>query len=116
MPASGGAPASPRKSRLNGGKVTRILHCRASDRSLIQNWIKENEPMKTIHEGQCGLCAHFGEDHPGEHQLVQIRQGHSAPEDFVEECGHPRHASLNLKVTPISGCDGFLPAEATSRY
>jgi hypothetical protein len=66
--------------------------------------------MKHVEEGQCGLCAHFGEDHPGEHQLVQIRQAHEAPEDFVEECGHPRHASLNLKVTPISGCDGFEPA------
>ena len=30
--------------------------------------------------------------------------------DLIEECGHPRHASLNLKVTPISGCDGFEPA------
>lgn len=72
--------------------------------------------MKTVHEGQCGLCAHYGEDHPGEHQLVQIRQGHAAPEDFIEECGHPRHATLNLKVTPISGCDGFLPAESSDRY
>src|SRR5687768_4804784 len=32
------------------------------------------------------------------------------PEDLVEECGHPRHASLHLMVTPISGCDGFKPA------
>ena len=73
--------------------------------------------MQQVHEGQCGLCAHFGEHHEGEHeegsaqQLTQIRRSHEAPEDLVDDCGHPRHASLNLKVTPISGCDGFEPAE-----
>ena len=67
--------------------------------------------MQQVAEGQCGLCAHFGENHPGEHELVQIRQAHEAPETLIEDCGHPRHASLNLKVTPISGCDGFEPAE-----
>lgn len=60
-----------------------------------------------IHEGQCGLCAHFGENHPREQQLVQIRTKHEAPEDLVDECGHPSHAPLHLKVTPISGCAGF---------
>ena len=68
------------------------------------------EAMQQVAEGQCGLCAHFGENHPGEHELVQIRQAHEAPETLVDECGHPRHASLHLKVTPISGCDGFEPA------
>jgi hypothetical protein len=29
---------------------------------------------------------------------------------MVDECGHPRHAPLHLKVTPLSGCDGFAPA------
>jgi hypothetical protein len=38
---------------------------------------------------------------------MQIRKNHEAPETLVDECGHPRHASLHLKVTPISGCDGF---------
>jgi hypothetical protein len=66
--------------------------------------------MYHVHEGQCGLCTHFGEHHPGEPQLVQIRVSKEAPEDLVEECGHPKHASLNLVVTPISGCDGFEPA------
>ena len=33
-----------------------------------------------------------------------------SPEDLIDDCGHPRHASLHLKVTPISGCDGFEPA------
>jgi hypothetical protein len=63
--------------------------------------------MQQVHEGQCGLCAHFGEDHGADRQLLQIRQRHEAPETFLDDCGHPRHAALHLKVTPISGCDGF---------
>ena len=43
--------------------------------------------------------------------LVQIRQSHQAPEDLIDDCGHPKHASLHLRVTPISGCDGFEPAQ-----
>jgi hypothetical protein len=66
--------------------------------------------MVALHEGQCGLCAHFGEDHTGDQQLVDIRMSHEAPDDLVEECGHPKHAPLHLVVTPISGCDGFEPA------
>lgn len=67
--------------------------------------------MQEIHDGQCGLCVHFGENHQdAAPQLTQIRTRHEAPETLVEDCGHPRHASLNLKVTPISGCDGFEPA------
>lgn len=67
--------------------------------------------MLHVHEGQCGLCAHFGEHHFNhENQLVQIRTSKEAPEQLVEECGHPKHASLHLVVTPISGCDGFEPA------
>ena len=68
--------------------------------------------MQEVHEGQCGLCAHFGETHEGDHKLVQIRTDREAPEDLIDDCGHPRHASLHLKVTPISGCDGFEPAQA----
>jgi hypothetical protein len=66
--------------------------------------------MQQVHEGQCGLCAHFGETHGVDLQLTQIRQKHEAPETLLDDCGHPRHASLHLKVTPISGCDGFEPA------
>jgi hypothetical protein len=66
--------------------------------------------MQEVHDGQCGLCAHFGEHHQQDQQLLQIRQRHQAPEGLVDECGHPRHATLNLRVTPISGCDGFAPA------
>jgi hypothetical protein len=67
--------------------------------------------MQQVQEGQCGLCTHFGEQHMRDQALVQIRKSHSAPETLVDDCGHPRHASLNLKVTPISGCDGFEPAQ-----
>jgi hypothetical protein len=70
----------------------------------------EEERMQPVHEGQCGLCTHFGEHHGGDSRLTQIRSRHEAPETLVDECGHPRHASLHLRVTPISGCDGFEPA------
>jgi hypothetical protein len=66
--------------------------------------------MLTINQGQCGLCAHFGEHHPQDEKLVQIRTKQSAPENFLDECGHPRHAPLHLKVTANSGCEGFEPA------
>lgn len=66
--------------------------------------------MQTVHDGQCGLCAHFGEQHEQTPQLLQIRQRHQAPESYVDDCGHPRHAPLHLKVTSVSGCDGFTPA------
>ena len=67
--------------------------------------------MTQIHDGQCGMCAHFGEHHTGSKELIQIRVKHEAPESLVDECGHPRHASLHLMVTPISGCDGFEAAQ-----
>ena len=66
--------------------------------------------MPEVQEGQCGLCAHFGEHHGQAPELLQIRTRHQAPESYVDECGHPRHAELNLKVTAVSGCDGFVPA------
>lgn len=64
-----------------------------------------------VHDGQCGLCSHFGEHHAEDQKLMQIRTTHEAPGDLVDDCSHPRHASLHLKVTPISGCDGFEAAE-----
>ena len=67
--------------------------------------------MFQVHDGQCGLCTHFGEHHEQDQQLVQIRVSHNAPEDLVEECGHPNNARLHLMVTPISGCQGFEPAQ-----
>lgn len=71
--------------------------------------------MQLVHSGQCGLCTHFGEHHPDKQQLISIRIDKKAPEDLIDECGHPRHASLNLRVTPISGCDGFEPAPIPGR-
>jgi hypothetical protein len=68
--------------------------------------------MREIHEGQCGLCIHFGEHHPDHAELHEIRRSHQAREDFVDECGHPEHHKLHLKVTPTSGCDGFEAAAA----
>jgi hypothetical protein len=65
--------------------------------------------MQHVNDGQCGLCTHFGETHVADERLVSIRVSKEAPETFVDDCGHPRHASLHLKVTPISGCDGFEP-------
>ena len=64
--------------------------------------------MQHLHEGQCGLCTHFGETHPSNQaKLIELRKKHEGPETLIDDCGHPRHASLHLKVTPISGCDGF---------
>ena len=63
--------------------------------------------VQQLHDGQCGLCVHFGETHPRTAQLINIRKQHEAPEVLLDECGHPRHVPLHLKVTPISGCDGF---------
>ncbi|MCC6313559.1 MAG: hypothetical protein IT337_06065 [Thermomicrobiales bacterium] len=60
-----------------------------------------------LHEGQCGLCVHFGQNNPQEPQLIQIRLKHEAPENLVEPCGLPRHQLLHLRVSPISGCEGF---------
>lgn len=67
--------------------------------------------MLQVHDGQCGVCAHFGEAHANKPELIQVRTKHSAPETMVDECGHPKNASLHLKVTAISGCDGFTPAK-----
>jgi len=65
--------------------------------------------MLHVEEGQCGLCTHFGEQH-AESILTQIRTSKEAKEDFVDECGHPKLSGLHLKVTAVSGCDGFKPA------
>jgi hypothetical protein len=68
--------------------------------------------MLQLHDGQCGLCRHFGEDEQDTQQLVQIRTSKQAPEDLTEPCGHPRLEPLHLVVTPVSGCEGFEPAKA----
>ncbi len=68
--------------------------------------------MINVHPGQCGLCVHFGEHADDGEVLQQIRVQQKAPENLVEDCAHPRHADLHLQVTPISGCDGFEPANS----
>ncbi len=65
--------------------------------------------MVTINEGQCGLCTHFGEEHKSP-RLVEILSTHQASEDWVTDCGHPKLANLHLRVTAVSGCDGFAAA------
>lgn len=71
--------------------------------------------MFQLHDGQCGLCKHFGEHSAAaaaqDAAVIQIRQSKEAPEDLIEECGHPKHAALHLVVTPGSGCDGFERAQ-----
>ena len=66
--------------------------------------------MQSVHDGQCGLCSHFGETHAKSNVLVSILSSKQADTVLIDECGHPKHAALHLKVTPISGCDGFVPA------
>ena len=65
--------------------------------------------MVQIADGQCGMCAHYGDNNPGEAKLIQIRLKHEAPETLIEQCGHPQLAPLNLIVTANSGCAGFEP-------
>ena len=66
----------------------------------------------SISNGQCGMCAHFAEHHPeAGSALTKIRKMHKAPADRVEECGHPMHAPLHLKVNAASGCDGFVAVQ-----
>lgn len=67
--------------------------------------------MIQIHEGQCGLCAHFGEHVTDQPQLIQIRLKGEAPESLVEPCGLPENEAIGLKVSAVSGCQGFTPAE-----
>ena len=93
-----GIPAGAGDPRANVAAAVRVT----SRRSRMQH----------VHDGQCGLCTHFGETHEQDRQLLEIRRRHEAPEQLLDDCGHPRHASLHLKVTPISGCDGFEPARA----
>lgn len=66
--------------------------------------------MVAVQDGQCGLCAHFGEEHAKDQTLVQIRTSKKAPENFTDECDHPQHRPLHLRVAANSGCEGFEPA------
>ena len=66
--------------------------------------------MIQVQDGQCGMCAHFGERQTADMKLTQIRTSHSAPETMIEPCELPRNAAVHLKVTATSGCDGYEPA------
>ncbi|MFK7790209.1 MAG: hypothetical protein AB8C95_12050 [Phycisphaeraceae bacterium] len=66
--------------------------------------------MQLVQTGQCGVCSHFGEHHPTNAQLIQIRTTKQAPVDYVDECG--KNEDISLKVTALSGCAGFEPADA----
>lgn len=66
--------------------------------------------MQSVHAGQCGLCSHFGETHAHNKVLVTIMTSKKADESLLDSCGHPKLAGLHLKVSPISGCDGFHEA------
>jgi hypothetical protein len=67
--------------------------------------------MLHVENGQCGMCAHFGEHQAVDSQkIVQIRTKKEAPVELREECGHPKHVALHLLVTANSACDGFQPA------
>ena len=72
--------------------------------------------MFKLREGQCGLCAHFGEHSAtNPDKLVEIRVQGVAPDDVeqvIEPCGLPDHEAHNLMVSPLAGCSGFTPAKS----
>ena len=68
--------------------------------------------MMQLQTGQCGLCTHFGANHDASApQPLALLTKDEALEAKISDCDHPAHAPLHLKVTPVSGCAGFEPAE-----
>jgi hypothetical protein len=53
---------------------------------------------------------HFGESNPTD-QTIQIRTKYTALDNIVVSCGLPGNATIDLKVTPISGCSSCESAE-----
>jgi hypothetical protein len=45
--------------------------------------------LMPIHDGQCGLCSHFGEHHNEDQQLVQIRTNGQAPDEVLNAPASP---------------------------
>ncbi len=78
-------------------------------RSSALNSALETPIMLKLTDGQCGLCAHFGEG-TADQQVVQIRIRGEAPADLIESCSLPINAEHALKVTPIGSCAGFSRA------
>jgi hypothetical protein len=109
-------PQRKRDSRRKPGEnfMRPTYHAR-SHHDLVMDGLKfygriRSLAMIAINSGQCGLCTHFGEPHPATPTLTQIHSSKQAPETFIDDCGHPKHAPLHLKVSAMSGCDGFEPA------
>ena len=50
--------------------------------------------MQAIHDGQCGLCSHFGENHAKNDALVSIVSSKQADVVLLDECGLPKHSAL----------------------
>ena len=67
--------------------------------------------MITFSNGQCGTCAHFGNDIP-EAKLVQIRVSQESSDEVVGGCDHPSNSNLHLRVAVVGSCDGYSPANA----
>ncbi len=66
--------------------------------------------MIKLHDGQCGLCAYFGEHDARNVQIIQIQKSKEAPESLTEACEYPQFVPLQLVVTAASGCSAFKPA------
>lgn len=62
--------------------------------------------------GSAGCVPILAKDHPQDQKLIEIRSKQEAPDTYIDRCGHPSDAALNLKVTAISGCSAFEPAQA----
>jgi hypothetical protein len=95
---------------LRGIEFAQYLPFKATANCGCESDKKPGGFMQAVHNGQCGLCNHFGEHHAKSQVLVTILSSKKADADLLDECGHPKHAALHLKVSPISGCDGFIPA------
>lgn len=74
--------------------------------------------MLKLHDGQCGLCEHFGNGSADQNKIVQLRiKGQVDPDhidEVIEPCGLPANASRHLKVTPLGSCEGFTPVKRAS--
>lgn len=102
----------PAQSQFTSVFIGCTLVSKATEGLRKQSYFLEERmevAMQAVQDGQCGLCAHFGETHAKNDVLVSIVKSHEADLKVLDDCGHPKHAALHLKVTPISGCDGFTP-------
>ncbi len=68
--------------------------------------------MVKVQEGQCGLCAHFGEPEAGTRlpAILEILSTRQAQETLTAPCTQTQLRGVHLRVTPVSGCDGFALA------